>query len=278
MAEAVAAAQRADVVVMCMGLTPRIEGEAGDAFNSESAGDKRGLELPGLQSQLIERVVATGKPVVLVLISGSALAPVWADEHVQAVLQAWYAGAEGGQALAEILFGDVNPSGRLPVTFYRRTADLPPFEDYAMANRTYRFFTGEVLYPFGYGLSYTRFAYRDLQVTVAADVDVRVTVQNSGTRAGDEIVQAYVTDEVSAHRTPQRQLAAFERVHLGAGESRVVPLRISRDWLRVTDASGRRFVEPGLFTVSVGGSQPDARSAALTGVQPLAAPFEIRAG
>ncbi len=275
-AEAVAVARRAEVAVLCMGLTPRIEGEAGDAFNSEASGDKVRLELPGLQNLLIEKVVATGTPVVLVLISGSALAPVWADDHVAAILQGWYPGAEGGRALAEILFGDVNPSGRLPVTFYRRTEDLPPFENYAMAGRTYRFFGGEPLYPFGYGLSYTRFDYSDLRLEVTpSDVAVEVTVTNTGNRDGDEVVQAYVADCASAHRTPLRQLAAFQRVPLAAGESRVVPLRIPRERLQVTDTAGRRFVEPGEFRLSVGGSQPDARSRALTGQPPLETVFDL---
>lgn len=276
-AEAVAVAQRAEVAVLFMGLTPRIEGEAGDAFNSEAAGDKLKLELPGLQRLLIENVVATGTPVVLVLISGSALAPVWADAHVPAILQGWYPGAEGGVALAEVLFGDVNPSGRLPLTFYRSTEDLPAFTDYAMTNRTYRFFKGETLYPFGYGLSYTRFAYRDLRVTVGAEVVAEVTVQNAGAHAGDEVVQAYVSDCEASCRTPLRQLAAFARVRLAPGESRAVLLRIQRDRLMVTDIDGRRFLEPGEFRLSVGGSQPDARSVALTGRAPLETTFTIGA-
>lgn len=274
-AEAVAVAQRAEVAVLFMGLTPRIEGEAGDAFNSEAAGDKLKLELPGLQNLLIEKVAATGTPVILVLISGSALATVWADEHLPAIVQGWYPGAEGGRALAEVLFGDVNPSGRLPVTFYRTTADLPDFSDYAMANRTYRFFAGEPLYPFGYGLCYTRFDYRDLRVRVGAEIVAEVTVTNAGPRDGSEVVQAYVTDCAASCRTPRRQLAAFERVQLAAGESRTVTLRIHRDRLLVTDESGRRFIEPGEFRLSVGGSQPDARSVALVGQQPLEATFRV---
>lgn len=268
-AEALTVAQKSDVVIMFMGLTPRIEGEAGDTFNSEAAGDKTGLDLPGLQNVLIEKIVATGKPVILCLISGSAVAPVWADEHVQTIVQAWYPGAEGGRAIADILFGDVNPSGRLPVTFYRSHTDLPPFEDYGMAHRTYRFFSGEPLYPFGYGLSYTTFSYHEPRVTVGKTITVEATVKNTGPLTGEEVVQVYVSDCESHHRVPARQLAAFQRVRLSPGQSLPLHLEVDFDRLKVTTEDGRQFVEPGAFRISIGGSQPDSRSAALTGLTPL---------
>ncbi|MDL5053621.1 glycoside hydrolase family 3 C-terminal domain-containing protein [Oscillatoria laete-virens NRMC-F 0139] len=274
-AEAVAIAQKSDVVIMFMGLTPRIEGEAGDAFNSEAAGDKTGLDLPGLQNVLIEKIVATGKPVILCLISGSALAPVWADDHVPAILQAWYPGAEGGRAIAEILFGDVNPSGRLPVTFYRSQNDLPPFEDYSMENRTYRFFRGEPLYPFGYGLSYTKFTYENLRVSLGETITVEATVKNTGDLAGEEVVQVYVADADSSQRVPIRQLAAFQRIALAPGQSMPVRLEVDFDRLKVTNDAGRQFVEPGSFHFFLGGSQPDERSTVLTGVKPLETVIEL---
>jgi len=157
--EAVSAAERSEVVVICPGLSPQIEGEAGDAFNSDAGGDRTHIDLTGVQQQLLERIVAVGKPVVLVLLNGSALAINWANEHVPAILEAWYPGQEGGTAIADVLFGDYNPSGRLPVTFPKSLEQLPPFEDYSMQGRTYRYMTEEPLYPFGYGLSYTRFEY-----------------------------------------------------------------------------------------------------------------------
>jgi len=273
--EALIAARRSDVVVMFMGLTPRIEGEAGDAFNSEAAGDKTAIELPSVQNILIQKVAATGKPVILVLMSGSALAPVWADENLPAILQGWYPGAEGGKAIAEILFGETNPSGRLPFTFYRSTDDLPDFSDYAMDNRTYRFFRGDPLYPFGYGLSYAEFTYNHLQVSVTPEIVAEVTLSNPGLRDGDEVVQAYVSDCESNYPTPIRQLAAFERIHLKAGESRTIRLLIDRDQLLVTDDAGKRFVEPGRFKLYVGGSQPDTRSIELTGIKPLIKEFVV---
>src|SRR5688572_27885949 len=195
--EAVSMAQRADVVVLCLGLSADIEGEQGDASNSEAAGDKTTLDLPGLQQALMEEIVAVGKPTVLVLISGSALAVNWADEHVRAIVQAWYPGQAAGLALADVLFGDYCPAGRLPITFPRSLADVPEFTDYRMKGRTYRYSEREPLYPFGYGLSYTRFAYEGISVDKRElahgdTVEVTATVKNVGERSGDEVVQLYV--------------------------------------------------------------------------------------
>ncbi|MEY2937084.1 MAG: hypothetical protein RL033_7833, partial [Pseudomonadota bacterium] len=195
--EAVSMAQRADVVVLCLGLSADIEGEQGDASNSEAAGDKTTLDLPGLQQALLEEVVAVGKPTVLVLLSGSALSVNWADEHVRAIVQAWYPGQATGRALADVLFGDYCPAGRLPITFPRSLEDVPEFTDYRMKGRTYRYLEKEPLYPFGYGLSYTRFAYSNIQVD-KAQVEVEDTVlvsaevENVGECQGDEVVQLYV--------------------------------------------------------------------------------------
>ena len=206
-------------------------------------------------------MAATGKPVVLVLLSGSALAVNWADSHVAAIVQAWYPGEEGGAAIADVLFGDYNPAGRLPVTFYKSVDQLPPFENYAMDGRTYRFFTGPPLYPFGHGLSYTKFRYSGLAVSsprvpAGESVTVGATVENSGTRAGDEVVQLYLTDVQASVRVPIRSLAGIERVHLQPGERRVVSFTINPRQLAVIANDGRTIVEPGEFKVSIGGKQP----------------------
>jgi beta-glucosidase len=206
-------------------------------------------------------VAATGKPIVLVLLSGSALAVNWADSHVAAIVQAWYPGEEGGTAIADVLFGDYNPAGRLPVTFYKSVDQLPPFESYAMAGRTYRFFNGQPLYPFGHGLSYTKFKYSGFtvsspRVSPGDSVTVSATVENSGSREGDEVVQVYVTDVAASVRVPIRSLAGIERVHLEPGERRVVSFKIDPRHLAVITNDGRTVVEPGEFKVTLGGKQP----------------------
>jgi beta-glucosidase len=217
------------------------------------------LGLPAPQQDLLEAVVATGKPVVLVLLNGSALGVAWAAERVPAIVEAWYPGQAGGTALADVLFGDVSPAGRLPVTFYRSVEDLPPFADYRMAGRTYRYFRGEPLFPFGYGLSYTTFAYRGLTLpdTVRATdtVAVSLEVTNTGARAGDEVVQLYVTDLAASVPVPLRSLAGFQRVFLRPGDSRRVSFALTPRQLSVVDDAGRWMVEPGAFEVRAGGSQ-----------------------
>lgn len=274
-AEAVAVAQRCDVVLLCLGLSPSIEGEAGDAFNADAGGDKLRLELPEPQEELIRRIVATGKPVVVLMIAGSAVISPAVEEQADAMLHCWYPGPEGGTAIVETLFGDTNPGGRLPVTFYRTTRDLPPFEDYAMDGRTYRFFRGEPAYPFGFGLSYTRFAYRGLEVQRReGGVLVRVTIDNTGGRDGDEVVQVYAS-QLATFRTPLRQLVAFRRVSVSRGQSLPVELWIEDAQLVLTDPAGNRAMHNGVVTFSVGGSQPDPRSVALMGRSPLFAALSV---
>ncbi len=261
-AEAVDVAKQADTVVLVLGISSRLEGE--EMKVSEPGflgGDRTDIKLPPRQQSLLEAVAATGKPMVVVLLSGSALAVNWANEHVAAVVQAWYPGEEGGAAIADVLFGDYNPAGRLPVTFYKSVDQLPPFENYQMDGRTYRFFKGEPLYPFGHGLSYTRFKYSGFNVStprVSAGADVRVsaTVENSGTREGDEVVQLYVTDVEASVRVPIRSLAGVERIHLKPGERRVVEFTIKPRQLAVITDDGRTVVEPGDFKVTIGGKQP----------------------
>jgi beta-glucosidase len=208
----------------------------------------------------MEAVAATGKPIVVVLLSGSALAVSWANTHVDAIVQAWYPGEEGGAAIADVLFGDYNPAGRLPVTFYKSVEQLPPFESYAMAGRTYRFFKDTPLYPFGHGLSYTKFQYSNFtaqaRVSTGEKITVSATVENSGDREGDEVVQLYITDVGASVPVPLRSLAGVERVHLKPGERRVVSFTLEPRQLAVITNDGRTVVEPGEFKVTIGGKQP----------------------
>jgi beta-glucosidase len=279
-AEAISAAEHADVAVVCLGLDASIEGEEGDTSNEFASGDKLNLKLPGTQEALLEEITKTGTPVILVLMTGSAMAITWADEHVDAIVQAWYPGAQGGRAIASLIFGDYSPSGRLPVTFYRTDEDLPDFKDYAMENRTYRFFKGVPLYPFGYGLSYTRFEYSKpvlAKDTIAAgsDLEVRTTVKNVGKMESDEIVQMYLKDVEASVRVPNWQLAGFRRVHLKPGESVEVAFTLKARQMALIDDNGNCVLEPGLFRVAVGGSQPDARSAELLGTEVPVAEFTV---
>ncbi len=206
----------------------------------------------------MKAVVATGKPVVVVLLSGSALAVNWANDNVPAILEAWYPGGEGGIAIADVLFGDYNPAGRLPVTFYKSVNQLPPFTDYSMDGRTYRYFKGEPLYPFGYGLSYTTFTYSNLRLEKKAvpggqPVKVSVDVLNTGEREGDEVVQLYLTDTAATAPVPLRALVGFDRVSLRPREKRTVTFTIAPRQMSLIDANGKRVIEPGDFAIMIGG-------------------------
>lgn len=260
--EAVRAAEEADVAVLVLGLSPRLEGEEMPVrVPGFAGGDRVTLGLPAPQEELLRAIVATDKPVVLVLTNGSALAIPWAAEHVPAILESWYPGQAAGDALADVLLRGLSPGGRLPVTFYDSVDRLPPFDDYAMEGRTYRYFRGDPLFPFGHGLSYARFRYHDLRVPArfraGDDVVVSVEVENAGEVEADEVVQLYVADEQASVPVPLRSLAGFERVTLGPGERRRVSLTVPGDAFSLVDAQGRRVVEPGAFTVSAGGKQPE---------------------
>ncbi len=256
-----------DVVIAVMGLDADLEGEEGDASNEFASGDKLDLNLPGLQQHVLETIVESGKPTILILLAGSALAVNWADEHVGAIIQGWYPGAQGGLAIADILFGEKNPEGKLPVTFYRTSEELPEFTDYSMKNRTYRYMQQDALYPFGYGLSYTDFTYTDVQVssdTVGADgVTVSATVTNTGSAFGGETVQAYV--KVCREGTPNAQLKGIKKLHLAPGESAKVEIKLPVEAFGLYDEAGVFGVEAGDVEVYLGGQAPDQRSAALTG-------------
>jgi beta-glucosidase len=262
-AEAVAAAQAADAVVMVLGLSSRLEGEEMPLrIEGFSGGDRTSLDLPKIQQALLERVAAAakGKPLVLVLLNGSALSINWADQNVPAIVEAWYAGQAAGTAVADVLFGAVSPAGRLPLTFYRSVDELPPFDDYSMKNRTYRYFTGAPLYPFGHGLSYSRFTYAKLAVpgkaAVGTPVAVSVEVTNAGKVVADEVVQLYLTNASASGPVPLRALKGFERVSLKPGASRLVRFVLDERALSLVGEDGRRVVEPGRFRVAVGGKQP----------------------
>lgn len=264
--EAVEAARQADVVIAVLGLSPRLEGEEMRVpVAGFRGGDRETLDLPPSQQRLLEALAATGKPVVLVLMNGSALAVNWAGRNVPAIVEAWYPGQAGGDAIADVLFGDYNPAGRLPVTFYKSVDQLPPFTDYSMRGRTYRYFSGEPLFPFGFGLSYTKFTYGRLraprQVRPGRPIVVEVEVRNAGRRAGEEVIQAYVTALDRTGVKPIRTLAAFARVALDAGERRSVTLRLDERAFSAPGADGRLRWSPGRYELWVGGKQPGFRGA-----------------
>jgi beta-glucosidase len=265
LAQAREAATHADAVVLCLGLSPRLEGEEMDVqVEGFSGGDRLTLDLPKVQEDLLRAMQSLKKPVVVVLLNGSAVAVKWADAHIPAIVEAWYPGEEAGNAIADVIFGNYNPGGRLPVTFYRSIDQLPPFEDYRMAGRTYRYSQQAPLYPFGHGLSYTRFAYSGLmldkqQIRGGDSLHVTVTVKNIGAVEGDEVVQLYLTDELASAPVPLRSLQGFRRLHLEAGESDTVSFDLTPRQMSLIDAQMKRVVEPGYFTIAVGGKQPDLR-------------------
>jgi beta-glucosidase len=266
---AVAAAKNADVVVAVVGITSELEGEEmpvnEPGFNG---GDRTSLDLPKPEEDLLQSVAAAGKPVVVVLTNGSALAVNWAKEHANAILDAWYPGEEGGTAVAQTLSGRNNPAGRLPVTFYTGVDQLPPFDDYAMKGRTYRYFEGTPLYPFGYGLSYTTFSYSGLsvpsEVTAGSPLNAEVTVTNTGSKAGDEVAELYLTFP-KVPGAPLKALRGFQRIHLEPGASQKVKFELKpRDMSMVTEA-GEPIVAEGAYTLSIGGGQPNTGAPVATG-------------
>jgi beta-glucosidase len=264
-AEALEIAKKANTIIMCMGITPRLEGEE-MRVNAEGfrGGDRTRIDLPDVQQELIKEIYALGKPVILVLLNGSAIAINWENDNLPAIIETWYGGQAAGQALADVIFGDYNPGGRLPVTFYKSVEDLPGFSDYKMANRTYRYFTGNALYPFGYGLSYTTFKYSKLSVgknLVKGDsVTVSIKVTNTGKLAGDEVVQLYLSNPDASVPVPIRSLKGFKRIHLLPGETKTVSFIVTPDAFSVIDEQNKRVVNPGEFEFSAGGCQPQSKA------------------
>jgi beta-glucosidase len=269
--EAVAAAQKADLVVAFVGLSPELEGEEMPLhIEGFAGGDRTDIKLPGAQEQLLEALAATGKPLVVVLMNGSALAVNWAQEHANAVLESWYPGEAGGEAIADTLAGRNNPAGRLPITFYSGLDQLPDFTDYSMKNRTYRYFHGKPLYGFGYGLSYTHFAYSHLhlstaRLTAGGTLMVDADVRNAGKTAGDEVAQLYLIPPQTDTSAIQ-ELSGFQRVHLAPGETRRLHFALDPRQLSQVDAAGIRSVTAGKYEVSVGGGQPSEAGHVSTGL------------
>ncbi len=259
--EAVAAARSADVVIAVVGLTAQLEGEESESSDPGFfGGDRLDLDLPRPQQQLLESLSAAGKPLIVVLTSGSALAVNWAQDHAAAILEAWYPGEEGGAAVADVLSGDYNPAGRLPVTFYKSVAQLPPFGSYSMNGRTYRYFTEQALYPFGYGLSFSSFNYSDAKITpdqaaAGATVTASVRVTNTSSVPGDEVVELYLSHP-GVDGTPIRVLAGFQRIHLTASASQMVNFTLHDRDLSLVDEAGVRRVVPGPVDAWIGGGQP----------------------
>ena len=251
----------ADVIVFVGGISPALEGEDMPVYiPGFNKGDRTSINLPEVQTELLKQLAATGKPVVFVMLTGSALAIYWEKENIPAIINAWYGGQEAGTALADVLFGDYNPAGRLPVTFYANDKDLPPYEDYSMNERTYRYFTGKPLFEFGYGLSYTQFEYSELtvpeKINTNENVRVKVTVKNTGDLAGEEVIQLYVSHPDVRASSPIRSLQGFQRIFLKAGESKQVEFMLTPMQLSIIDGLAQRCIVQGRISISVGGRQP----------------------
>ncbi len=267
----------ADVIIAVLGYAPQLEGEeaaaAGDDSASEGGGDRTQITLPGRQEELLKLLYETGKPVVLVLTGGSPIAIPWAAEHIPAILMAWYPGEQGGNAIADVIFGDYNPSGRLPVTFVKSLDQVPPFSDYNMDNRTYKYMKEEPLFPFGFGLSYTKFQYGKLilesnRLQTGASLKASVEVCNKGKLAGDEVVQLYLQRKSASVRVPRWELCGFKRISLKPREKRTVSFTLAARQMAIINEKGLCVLEPGEFEISIGGAQPDNRSKVL-GARPI---------
>lgn len=263
--------EASDVIIACLGLDSSLEGEEGDKGNEYASGDKPDLNLPGLQQQVLEEIYKSNKPVVLVILSGSALALTWADEHIPAIMQGWYPGAEGGRALAAVLFGEYSPEGKLPITFYRSLEELPDFKDYSMKGRTYRYMEQEALYPFGYGLSYTDFSLQDIVADKESmgeeeTLTIKAVMKNEGRLKGTETLEVYVKRNTPG--SPNAQLKAFVKAELNPGESRLLMVSLPASAFALRDEEGNLVLEEGIYLVYVGMQQPDERSRQLTGKMP----------
>jgi len=255
----------ADAIVYVGGISPQLEGEEmpvnAPGFNG---GDRTTIALPAVQTQMMKALQTTGKPVVFVMMTGSAIAVPWEDENIPAIVNAWYGGQSAGTAIADVLFGDYNPAGRLPVTFYKSDSDLPGFSDYSMKGRTYRYFKGEALYPFGYGLSYTTFTYTNLRlpaaVTKGKNTTVSVQVTNTGKMNGEEVAELYVSNQNKNIHAPIKSLKGFQRIALKAGETKTVTFSLTADNLSIVNEEGKLYLPIGKLVISVGGGQPGVKN------------------
>jgi len=264
----------ADVIIYVGGISPRLEGEEMKVSKPGfSGGDRTSIDLPAVQTDFLKALKATGKPIVFVMMTGSALAIPWEEENIPAIINAWYGGEAAGTAVADVLFGDYSPSGRLPVTFYKRDSDLPPFDDYSMQNRTYRYFKGAPLYPFGFGLSYTKFSYGNLKLSKSAikkneSINAEVTVTNSGKMKGDEVVQLYLTHLESGKDIPLYSLKGFKRITLAPGVSQKVNFKITPGMMELVNEDGKSVLNSGKIKISIAGSLPSERSEELGAAKP----------
>ena len=266
--EAKAVCEVSDVIIAVMGLDSSIEGEQGDAGNEFASGDKKDLLFPGLQREVLEVAYSSGKPVILISMTGSAMALEWEDAHCKAILQAWYPGAAGGKAVAEAIFGEYSPEGKLPVTFYRTSEELPEFTDYAMKGRTYRYMEKEALYPFGFGLSYTSFEQGKtsadrMEIEAGGQLRIKTSVKNTGKFAGGQTIQVYV--KALRDNTPNAQLKGLKKLSLQPGEEKEVEIVLTDKAFALYDEDAHFMLEAGDYEVSVGMQQPDRRSSELTG-------------
>ncbi len=277
--EAVTVAQHSDVVILCLGLDETLEGEEGDEGNHYKSGDKKDLELPKVQRNLLKKIVETGKPTVLCLVAGSAIDLSYAHEHVNGILMTWYPGARGGKAVADILFGNCSPSGKLPVTFYSSLDSLPSFTDYSMKNRTYRYIEEAPLYPFGYGLNYGNVVLKHIelisQVEPEKDIRIKVILENKGSVATEEVVQAYIKDEESKYAVRNVSLCGFSRAALKAGEEKEITMCIPFNSLKAVNDNGEKILDSKKFTLYAGVCGPDKRSIELTGKTPLSVSISL---
>jgi len=260
--EALSVAKDADAIVLCMGISPLLEGEEMKVkVDGFSGGDRVNTKLPKTQKELIKKIQALGKPTILVLLNGSALSINWENQNVPAIIESWYPGQAGGTAIADVIFGDYNPAGRLPVTFYKDINDIPAFNDYNMKGKTYRYFKGTPLYEFGYGLSYTTFKYNNFKTpeSITADADqftVEVDVENTGGIQGEEVIQLYIENPNADEFNPHKTLIAFDRLSFGPNEKKTLTFKIDKEQLSTINPEGEKVIEPGQFLISVGGSQP----------------------
>ncbi|RYY20304.1 MAG: glycosyl hydrolase, partial [Chitinophagaceae bacterium] len=261
----------ADVILYVGGISPQLEGEEmpvnAPGFDG---GDRTTIQLPAVQTSMMKALYATGKPVVFIMMTGSAIATPWESQNLPAIVNAWYGGQSAGTAVADVLFGDYNPAGRLPVTFYKTEKDLPGFSDYSMEGRTYRYFKGDALYPFGYGLSYSTFRYGTLQIPptnrLNTNTTVTAVVQNTGKMAGDEVVQLYVSYPDVKARTPLKALKGFKRIHLKPGQTETVQFNLTPEQLSIVNEDGKMYQPTGRVIVSIGGGQPGVTNTSTSNV------------
>ena len=274
-------ATETDVTIACMGISQLIEGEEGESIASRSKGDRENIGLPESQLEFLQLIRSKAKKLVVIITSGSAVSIPEVYEMADAVIYAWYPGEQGGKAAADLLFGDAVPSGRLPVTVVNSLEDLPPFEDYALTNRTYRYLETAPQFPFGFGLSYTTFAYGDLQlskrqINSGESIEVSLTVTNTGEYKGDEVVQLYLSDDKASVEVPQQALKGFQRVSLWPGASKTVYFTLTPEMMEMINAKGEGVIEPGSFTIHVGGSSPSTRLEELGNIPMVKAVFEVK--